>query len=180
MRMWMLFLLLLPACVFARDWQVDMTKSSLTFTGTYQDGPFTGKFGRFQANISFDEGDLVHSRFDVTIDMASVNTQSSERDQTLGTADFFDTGKFPQAHFVTTSFERDVDGNLLAHGPLTIRDRFRPVTLKVDFAISGGATNLDVDTVLNRLDFDLGSAGQWSDIGRDVHVHGHLVLTAKP
>jgi polyisoprenoid-binding protein YceI len=155
-----------------------MTKSTLTFSGTYQSGPFTGKFGKFDAAISYDEADLSKAKFDVKIDVASVDTKSSERDDTLRTADFFDTAKFPQAHFVTSSFERGADG-VLAKGMLTIREISKPVTLKVKFAASAEGTTLDVDTKLNRLDFGLGTSSDWADIGKDVGVHGHLLLTAK-
>ena len=178
MRKCMLVLALLPFACFARDWQVDMSKSSLSFSGTYQSGPFTGKFGKFDALISYDEADLAKSKFDVKVDVASVDTASGERDDTLRTADFFNAAKFPQAHFVTTSFEHAADG-VIAKGTLTIRDQSKPVTLKVKFAASAEGATLDVDTKLKRRDFGLGTSNDWADIGTDVGVHGHLVLGAK-
>ena len=179
MRKLILLLALLPVAAFARDWNVDMAKSGLGFDGTYQGGAFAGKFGKWTAAIGYDETDLAHAKFDVTVQLASVDTGSGERDQTLATPDFFDTAKFPQAHFVATSFNRGADGGVTALGTLTIRDQSKPVTLKVKFAVSGGLTTLDVSATLNRLDFGLGSSGDWDDIGRDINVHGHLVLTPK-
>jgi hypothetical protein len=44
---------------------------------------------------------------------------------------------------------------------------------------SGDSATLDVDTTLKRLDYGLGVSSDWNDIGKDVPVHGHLVLTAK-
>jgi len=179
MRKFVLFLMLLPAVCSARDWQVDAAKSSLTFTGTYQGSAFTGKFGKFDAAIRYDEADLANAKFDVKVDVTSVDTQSSERDDTLRTADFFDVAKFPQARFVTTGFERGADGTVTAKGTLTIREQSKPVGLKVQFAASAQGTTLDVETTLNRLNFGLGSSDDWADIGKDVGVHGHLVLTPK-
>ena len=179
MRKCLLLFALLPVACFARDWQVEQAKSSLTFSGTYQGGPFTGKFGKFDAAISYDEADLSKSKFDVQVAVTSVDTQSNERDDTLRTPDFFNAAKFPQAHFVTTGFERGADGAVLAKGTLTIREQSKPVTLKVKFAASAEGTTLDVDTTLNRLDFGLGASNDWADIGKDVGVHGHLVLGAK-
>jgi hypothetical protein len=49
----------------------------------------------------------------------------------------------------------------------------------VKFAANGHSATLDVDTTLNRLDFGLGAGGDWSDVGKEVPVHGHLELTAK-
>lgn len=168
--------LLSPLPAIARDWQVDAAKSSLTFRGTYQKEAFNGKFAKFVAAIAYDEADPAHGRFDVKIDVASVQTESSERDDTLKDTDFFDAAKFPQAHFVTESFAKAADGSVEAKGTLTIRDKAKPVTLKVKFAPGGDGATLDVDTTLNRLDFGLGTGSDWADIGKDVPVHGHLVL----
>lgn len=174
-----ILLLSMPLPAAARDWQVDAAKSSLTFKGTYQNGPFAGRFARFDAAIAFDENDLAQDKFDVRVQIASVSTESSERDDTLKTEDFFDVARFPQAHFVTQSFGKGADGGLEAKGTLTIRDQTKPVALKVKLVANGDGATLDVDTVLNRLDFALGVGNDWADIGKDVPVHGHLVLTAK-
>ncbi len=179
MRMLILSLLLLPGAVFAHDWQVDAAKSSLTFKGSYQGDAFNGTFKKFDATIAYDAANLATSKFDVTIDLASADTASSERDDTLKGSDFFDTGKFPKAHFVTQSFAKAADGSVQASGTLTIRDQTKPVTLKVMFAESGSAATLDVDTVLKRADFGLGKGSDWAEVSADVPVHGHLVLSGK-
>jgi len=170
--------LLLPAAAFARDWQVDAAKSTLTFKGSYQGESFDGRFKKFDATIAYDAADPSKSKFDVTIDLRSADTGSGERDETLATSDFFDTAKTPSAHFVTESFAKAGDG-VEAKGSLTIRNATKPVTLKVKFAENGNAATLDVDATLQRADFGLGNGGDWADIGAEVPVHGHLVLTAK-
>jgi len=174
-----LLLCALPLAASARDWQVDAAKSSLTFKDTCQNGPFEGKFKKFEAVIKLDDADVSKDSFDVKVDIASLDTGSSERDDTLRTPDFFDPAKYPQAHFVTESFGKGADGGLEAKGQLTIRNTTKPVTLKVKFVAAGDSGTLDVDTTLNRLDFGLGSGSDWADIGKDVAVHGHLVLTGK-
>jgi polyisoprenoid-binding protein YceI len=172
-------LITLPLAAPARDWQTDAAQSTLTFKGSYQGEAFDGKFKKFDAAISYDETDLAKAKFDVKIDAASVDTASSERDDSLKGGDFFDPKKFPQAHFVTTSFAKGADGAVVAQGTLTIRDQTKPVTLKVKFAATGDKATLDVDATLKRLDFGLGSGKDWTDIGAGVPVHGHLVLTGK-
>ena len=172
-------MLLLPLASQARDWQVDAAQSSLSFKGSYQNEGFDGKFKKFDAAISYDDADLAKAKFDVKVDVASVDTASSERDDSLKGDEFFDPKKFPQAHFVTTSFAKGADGAVVAQGTLTIRDQTKPVMLKVKFAASGDKATLDVDTTLKRLDFGLGAGKDWVDVGADVPVHGHLVLTGK-
>ncbi len=171
--------MLLPLAAQARDWQTDTAQSTLTFKGSYQGEAFAGKFKKFDAAIAYDEADLSKAKFDVKVDVASVDTASSERDDSLKGDEFFDPKKFPQAHFVSESFAKGADGGVEAKGTLSIRDQSKPVTLKVKFAATGDKATLDVDTVLKRLDFGLGAGKDWADIGADVPVHGHLVLSAK-
>ena len=174
-----LALLLLPVASFARDWNVDASKSTLGFKGSYQKEAFNGAFKTFEATIAYDAADPSKARFDVTVDLASADTGSAERDDSLKGSDFFAVSKFPKAHFVTESFAKAADGSVTAQGKLTIRDQTKPVTLKVVFTENGNAATLDVDSVLKRADFGLGAGSDWTDVGADVSVHGHLALTGK-
>lgn len=171
--------LLLPTVAHAREWRVDPAASSLGFKGSYQGDPFEGRFKSFDATIRYDANQLAEAKFDVAVDLASVDTENAERDDTLAGSDFFDTGRFPKARFVTDSFSKGADGGVVASGKLTIRDRTQPVTLNVKFADREGSATLDVDTVLRRADFGLGNGSDWSDVGAEVPVHGHLVLVAQ-
>ena len=164
----------------ASDWSMQPADSTLGFQGSYEGDVFKGVFKRFDATIRYDPNDLASARFEVSVDLASVDTQSSDRDDTLAEADFFNTKRFPKAHFVTESFSRADDGKVYAQGALTIRDQTRPVRLLVDF--SGDATHatLAVSTTLKRADFGLGASTDWSAISTDIDVHGKLSLHAKP
>ncbi|HET9819226.1 MAG TPA: YceI family protein [Rhodanobacteraceae bacterium] len=171
-------LLVLPAPALAQTWQVDAAHSKLTFTNSYQDVRYTGQFSRFTAAIDYDPADLAHAKFDVTVDITSLDTQNAERDQAALGAAFFETTKFPRAHFVTTGFRKTPNGEVLADGTLTLRGITKPVTLVVKFVPHGDTATLDVTAQLKRLDFGVGT-GEWSDtsmIGNGVTVHGHLLL----
>lgn len=172
----LLLLSSLPLAALAKNWQVDASQSTLGFKGDYQGDAFDGVFKRFEAKISYDATDLATAKFDVNVDLSSVDTQSSERDETLASSDFFETSKFPRAHFVTQSFAKAADGSVTAQGTLTLHGISKPVALEVKFTPSADGATLDVDTTLDRLDFGLGSSSDWADIGKAVTVHGHLVL----
>lgn len=165
----------------ARDWQTDIANSQLGFSGIYQNEKFDGQFKKFDATISFDAADLSKSKFDVMVNVTSVNTANEERDSMLKSTEFFDFAKFPKAHFATSTFRKATDGSVEAEGNLTIRDKSKPITLKVKFNEYGDKATLSIDTKLNRLDFDVGN-GDWKDtsiIGPDVVVHAHLSLVKK-
>lgn len=169
------------APALAKTWQVDRAHSNLTFTNTYQSVEYAGQFRRFEAVIDYDPNDLAHAKFDVSVDITSLDTQNSERDQTALGADFFDTAKFPKAHFTTTAFHKAADGKVIADGVLTLRGVSKPVALAVSFKPDGNTATLDVTAQMKRLDFGIGT-GQWADpsmIGNGVAVHGHLQLQAR-
>ncbi|HUD40618.1 MAG TPA: YceI family protein [Dokdonella sp.] len=176
--LWTLVLLIVPFGAQARDWQVDAAKSTLGFSAVYDGESFDGRFAKFTAAIRYDAADPASGRFDVSVDTASVTTHNDERDESLTGSDFFDVARFPKARFQTTAFTVGPDGAVSADGTLTIRDRSRPVRLRVVFAESGASATLDVETTLQRTDFDLGASSDWSDVGKDVVVKGHLVLNA--
>jgi polyisoprenoid-binding protein YceI len=177
-RLLIAFAFLMPALAGARTWHVDPAASTLTFEASYQGGSFDGRFANFEATIVFDAENLDASSFDVTVDLASVDTSNGDRDSTLTGPDFFATDKFPKAHFRTDSFSRDADGAIGAKGKLTIRGQTQPVTLKVQFDATDDGATLDVDTTLDRKQFGLGASDDWADVGEQVPVHAHLVLKA--
>ncbi|MBN8727551.1 MAG: YceI family protein [Xanthomonadales bacterium] len=178
LRSLLFMLCLLPLPASARDWQVDPARSTLAFQGSYDGEAFEGRFKTFDARIAYDPADLTTAKFEVTVDLASADTGNAERDDTLEGGDFFAIAKFPKARFVTESFAKAADGSVEARGTLTLRDRTRPVVLKVTFAETGEAATLDVSTTLARKDFGLGVDKDWDGIGADVKVTGHLVLRA--
>lgn len=169
----------LAAVSSAHAWSLDAARSTLGFTASYQGEAFQGRFKRFEAKtLDYDPAHLDAAKFDVTIDIASIDTANTERDQALPGDAFFDTAKFPQAHFVSTRFRKGANGQVLADGTLTLRGVGKPVTLTVAF--DPVHATLDVAATLHRLDFGIGS-GDWADtsmIGNDVGVRAHLVLTS--
>ncbi|TBR40298.1 MULTISPECIES: YceI family protein [Dyella] len=172
--------LALPFAAQAAEYTVQPSSSKLGFTGTFQGATFDGSFNKWNAAITYDAANVAASRFDVTVDLASVKTGDSDRDGALPGADFFNVAKFPQAHFVTTAF-RQSGSQVIADGHLTLRGVTKPVSLNVTFKPAGSGATLDVSGSVKRLDFGVGT-GDYADtsvIGADVKINAHLTLTAK-
>lgn len=164
----------------AADYQVEKG-STIDFSGTFQGAKFNGSFAKFEAQISYDSTNLDASRFDVVVDLASVTTGDTDRDETLPGSEFFNIAKFPNAHFVTRQFKRSGD-QVIAEGTLTIKGIDKPVDLLVTFDAKDAGGTLDVTTEVKRLDFDIGS-GDYADtstIANEVQIKAHLELGAKP
>ncbi|QWT20467.1 YceI family protein [Bacillus sp. NP157] len=172
--------LALPLAATAADYKVG-PGSTLGFSGKFQGQQFDGSFGKFDAAISYDPANVATAKFDVTVDVATAKTGDGDRDSALPTADFFDTSKFPKAHYVTTGFSKDAKGDVIANGNLTLHGVTKPLQLKVVFNPAAGGARLSVTGTLKRLDFGVGS-GQYKDtstIADEVLVNGTLNLQPK-
>jgi polyisoprenoid-binding protein YceI len=135
-------------------------RNTLGFAGVQAGAKFEAEFRRFRADIKFDPANLQQSRFDVTIDMQSVDSKDEERDSTMRGPDLFATSTFPTAHYVADRFVKRGSGKYLAQGKLTLRDVTREVP--VEFIYEDGASGAWIKggTTLERLDFGVGQ-GEW-------------------
>jgi cytochrome b561 len=149
-------------------WIIQKESSTIEFEGVQQGAPFKGRFKNFEGRIDFDANDLAHSKADITIPIDGIDAGNDDRNENLPRKDWFDTARFPEAHFVTTSIEKGLDRNTyVAKGNLTIRDVTLPVTLPFTLDITKNEAGeaiavMKAETSVNRLDFGIGQ-GQWKD-----------------
>jgi polyisoprenoid-binding protein YceI len=164
----------------ATGWVTDPAHSRLEFVATQSGGEFQGRFDRFDADIVFDPRDLAGSRFHVTIQTASADTQDETRDKALVGDDFFAAGRWPTATFDASRFAVAAGGQYEARGRLTIRGISRDVKVLFTFKPASGANGavLSGGATIRRLDFGVGQ-GEWQDtkwVGNDVRIVFELVL----
>jgi len=158
----------------ATVWVADTAASRLGFIGTLAGGTFDGRFHRFKPDIVFDPAYLAGSRFVVTIETGSADTQDADRDAILKGPEFFAVERWPAARFEATRFAPSGPGRYTAQGRLTLRDITRDVTLTFTFrpAADGRVAQLNGETTVRRLDFGVGQ-GEWRDtqwVGDEVKV----------
>lgn len=156
--------LLLPQAAFACEHEsltVDTEASSVTFTVTQGDAPFSGEFHHFGGNICLDEN-AVPILIDAWLDPASVDTGLPEVDELLFEPEFFRTAEFPRVTFASDSIE--LDGNHVeASGPLTINGISRAYDIEFTFEPrSDRQWNAAGKFTLLRLEHELGR-GEWDN-----------------
>ena len=71
-----------------------------------------------------------------TVDVSTITTFDETRDGHIQSPDFFDTERYPELSFESTSVETRGD-ELIVEGALTIKDVTRPVVLKGRFVGAG-------------------------------------------
>lgn len=170
--------LLLGIAVAATQWTMQPKQSKLTFTGNQAGAPFQAVFEKFTADIKFDPADLTGSHFDVTIDLASVNSGDSERDETIKSADLFGVKQWPSGRYVAGKFSDKGGGKFSATGKLTLRNVTRDVPIEFTFTDGKDGAWLKGSASLKRLDFGVGQ-GDWKDtssVANEVKVGFALLL----
>lgn len=174
----LLLFALAPTTGRAATWELDAGRSELTFVGTQQSAPFTGRFETFTTEIDFDPAAPGEGRIAARVDVRSARTDNGERDQYLQTRDFFYSRKYPEAVFETTAIRAaEAPGEYVAPARLTLRGETREVTLRMRFE-AGTPGRLRGTVRLERLDFGVGQ-GEWRDtqaIGNEVTVKIDLTL----
>lgn len=88
-----------------------------------------GNFTDFKGSFTFDEQNPSRSKVDVVINTASVNSSHAERDKHLRGKDFLNTGKFPEARFVSTRVEDNGGDDAKIYGQLTLKGITKDVVI---------------------------------------------------
>ena len=125
--------LLSPLHVFAATYIIDPAHTTIGFKVKHlMIANVKGVFERFKGTVTIEEKDITKSKVDVSIEMASINTNIAKRDDHLRSPDFFDVAKFPTMTFVSNKVEKTGADTLKVTGNLTIKGVSRPVTLNVE------------------------------------------------
>jgi polyisoprenoid-binding protein YceI len=154
-------------------------KSDIRFVSKQMGVNFEGRFRKWKANVVFLPNDLARSKAEFDIDLASIDLESDDSESEIKGPLWFDTAKFPVAHFASTSMKGLGGDKFEIGGQLTIKgvakNAMVPISLKKD---AGGNTVADGTFTVKRLDYGIG-LGLWSDtetVANDVLVRVHMVL----
>lgn len=169
-------------------WTVDASHSSVTFEIRHFFAKVPGEFKEFDADIKFNPEDLAGSSINVTIPIASINTDNERRDGHLKTADFFDAETYPTMTFKSSSIKKTGDNSFVAAGTLTIKDVSKDFELP--FTVLGMmdhpmrenmiVAGISSEFQILRSEFGVGTGDYVSDavIGNEVDVTINLELNA--
>src|ERR1700734_2671719 len=98
-----------------------------------------GSFSGLKGSILFDPGDLSKSRFDVTVEANSVNTDNDMRDSHLREESYFDVKNYPLIRFVSSKVTLSTKkGVLFIFGKLTIKNKTEDISFPFTATPSGG------------------------------------------
>lgn len=129
------FLLLFTAATAgATQWTIDKAHSSVGFSVRHLViSNVRGTFGDFTGNINFEPDKLESGVAEMTVQVASVDTDDAKRDEHLRSGDFFDAAQFPVMTFKSTKIHDVSDNEFKMTGNLSIRDVTEEVTFDCVF-----------------------------------------------
>jgi len=130
------------------DWKIS-DKYSVKFEGGDPSGEFTGLKGVIQ----FDANKLAASKFDCTIDVASINTGNGMKNTHAKSDKWLDATKYPVIRFTSKSISKTASG-FEAKGTLDFHGVQKEITLPFTFVNNVFAGNFEV----NRLDYNVNTA----------------------
>jgi len=159
---------------------VAVDKSEIRFTVKQMGVNFDGGFRKWKADVVFRANALAQSKAEIDVDLGSIDLASPESEAEARGPLWFDTSKFPVAHFSSTSF-RDLGGDRYeVAGRLSIkgitRDCIVPIAVSRDAAGNRVASG---SFALKRLDYRIGQ-GEWADpdtVANDIVVKLRMVLS---
>ena len=131
----LLNLALLTAPAKAADYVIDTEKAHAFIQFKIKHLGYSwllGRFNRFDGEFSYDEENPSAAKIRVNIDPASIDSNHAERDKHLRGKDFLHVDKYPEARFVSTSFEEKGNGKAVLKGDFTLHGVTRPITIDVE------------------------------------------------
>jgi len=140
---------------------IDKAHSEATFQVRHLVTKVRGRFPEFSGTIQYNAEKPETSTVSFTIDAASIDTNTADRDAHLRSEDFFHVEKHPQITFVSSKITSKGGDEFDVQGTLTIRGVAKAITLPVTFL--GGAKDpwggarigFETETTINRKDFGL-------------------------
>ncbi len=118
----------------AQNWTLDNSHSSVNFLITHMIVSETaGSFKKFTTKVETSKEDFTDAKIDFTIDVNSVSTDNEDRDKHLRGSDFFETDKFPEIKFQSSSIKKIKDKSYELKGNLSMHGVTKAVTFQLTF-----------------------------------------------
>ena len=177
-----LFLLLaamltMSSLALAADaYKIDGAHSSANFAVRHMGiSTVRGRFTEVSGTILFDEAAPEKSSVTAVIRSSSVTTDNATRDKHLNTPDFFDTAKYPEIRFQSTSVRKVGDDKYVATGNLTMRDVTKQVELPFTLAQGKGMKGeprlgAEGELTINRFDYHVAYDPTGMGVGKEVKI----------
>jgi polyisoprenoid-binding protein YceI len=137
----------------AKVWKIKDTYN-IEFSNT----SVSGIFKKFTGTIDFDEANLAGSKFNVNIEVASINTGNGLQNKHAKEAEWFDAAKYPYIKYTSSKIEKSGTAYKVS-GQLEIKGNKKDVSFPFTFKKTGNTGTFNGEFSINRSDFNIGQKG---------------------
>jgi polyisoprenoid-binding protein YceI len=171
----------LPLSAHAAEYrQVQTDQSAITFTYEQMGVAMDGQFRRFTAQLNFDPTNPASAQATVDVDLASIDTGSTEGDEEVAGKPWFNTPAFPTARFMARSVKALGDHRYETAGSLTIKGKTQDIVVPATFTAQGKTGVFEGSFTLRRADFAIGE-GPWAAfdvVANEVQIQFRITANA--
>lgn len=162
--------------------QLQPTLSTLSFAYQQMGVPMESDFKKFTAGITFDPAKLSLAQARIAVDLASIDTGSTEADEEVMDKKWFNAAQYPLARFVSTGITSLGGDRYQAKGHLSIKGKTLDISAPVRFQTDGHKGVFSGSFNIKRLAYSIGE-DEWTDLATvadDVQIKFKLVVFATP
>lgn len=157
--------------IATQDWQIG-SNYSIQFSSSDAGGIFK----TFKGTVVFDEANLNTSKFDVAIDVASINTGNGLQNKHAKSDEWLDATKYPVIKFTSKKIAKAGAGYQVI-GDLDMHGVKKELTFPFTFKKAGTGGIFSGSFTVNRSDYKIGKPG--GEVGEAIKVDVSVPVTKK-
>jgi len=135
-----------------------VTRAAITFKTRNMGVGVDGTIGGLQADIHFNAASLAASTIEASVDVNTLNTDNSSRDEHLHGEDFFDVTSYPKIFLKSVSISHRSGNNYTGRFNLTIKAKTKQVDIPFTLTQANGTSTFKGSFKINRLDYGIGTS----------------------
>jgi polyisoprenoid-binding protein YceI len=138
--------------------QNTVTHSTITFKIKNLGIGVDGSVGGLQTTIHFNPNNLAAASFDASVDVKTLTTDNSMRDDHLKSDEFFDAPHYPKILLKSIAIKHNSGNKYTGEFNLTIKNKTKTVEIPFTYAAKGDLSDFAGSFRINRLDYGVGDS----------------------
>jgi len=115
-----------------------------------------GTFGGLQADINFDKSHPDSSRIEASIDVNTLNSDNTMRDNHLKSEDYFDAARYPKIYMKSVYVKHKSGNEYTGTFNITIKDKTKELTMPFTYTENEKQGTFKGSFTIKRTDFGIG------------------------
>jgi len=158
-----------PTSATTETLTISPQSSKIEFVGSKVTGSHDGQLNRFSGTVQLNGDKPENAKIEISMDMASIETDTEKLTGHLKSADFFDVQKYPKATFTSTDVTPGgaAGATHTIEGNLNLRGVSKSISFPATVSVKPGEVAASSEFSINRKDFQINYTGKADDLIKD-------------